>query len=83
MKWYHVLGTIVLIGALTQFINWILKSIIKNIDETLIFFISLILTLLIVAFLILIDIQKEIKIMKQFLEKKGYKESTNEKNGKK
>lgn len=77
MKWYEILAVLVGFGTLTQFLKWTLDSIKINesVGEPLTFFISSIFSLLIIIILIITQQNQDIKKMRDFLKKKGFKEN--------
>jgi len=69
-------GVIVGFGALLRFINWILESLgfSKNLDGSLVFILSVLFSTIIIIIIILINQNEELKKIKGFLKKKGFKE---------
>ncbi|MCK5149607.1 hypothetical protein KAJ87_01630 [Candidatus Pacearchaeota archaeon] len=76
MKIVEPIAVVVGFGALLQFIKWILDSLGVNnsLGDTLTFLFSLLLTTLMVIIIILMQQDKDLKRIKGFLKKKGFRE---------
>jgi len=69
MKIWEIIGTIVGVGAIIQFIKWILDSIgiTQSIGNVFTFFLSSIFTLLILIIISINQMYKQIKEIREFL----------------
>ncbi len=74
MKWQESLTLFLGIGGLVQLIKWILDSLNIDFSTTINFFLASIFALQLISIFILINIQRDQKIMKEFLKSIGFKD---------